>query len=173
METSQLKCFSETPTKRNKLTMIAEPLEEGLAEDIESGEVHRLGKAAARRLFSRSTTGTCWRRAPSGPSVPTPRAPTCSWTIRSHRRWTRSSSAPCDSVVQGFQWGCREGPLCDEPVRNAKFKILDATIARSPSTAAGVRLSPLRAVRLPSFLMASPRLEPIFELLFSLPSVRP
>lgn len=39
METSSLKCFSETPNKRNKLTMIAEPLENGLAVDIESGEV--------------------------------------------------------------------------------------------------------------------------------------
>lgn len=27
VETSQLKCFAETPNKRNKLTMIAEPLE--------------------------------------------------------------------------------------------------------------------------------------------------
>ena len=37
-----------------------------------------------------------------------------------------------DNVVQGFKWGCREGPLCDEPIRNVKFKILDATIASEP-----------------------------------------
>lgn len=29
VETSSLKCFAETPNKRNKLTMIAEPLEKG------------------------------------------------------------------------------------------------------------------------------------------------
>lgn len=34
--------------------------------------------------------------------------------------------------VQGFQWGAREGPLCDEPMRNCKFKILDAAIAQEP-----------------------------------------
>ena len=34
VETSQLKCFAETPNKRNKLTMVAEPLDRGLAEDI-------------------------------------------------------------------------------------------------------------------------------------------
>ena len=28
-----------------------------------------------------------------------------------------------DSFIQGFKWGCREGPLCDEPVRNVKFKV--------------------------------------------------
>lgn len=35
VESSSLKCFAETPNKKNKLTMIAEPLEEGLADDIE------------------------------------------------------------------------------------------------------------------------------------------
>lgn len=34
-----------------------------------------------------------------------------------------------DSIVQGFQWGTREGPLCDEPIRNVKFKMLDAVVA--------------------------------------------
>lgn len=33
---------------------------------------------------------------------------------------------------QGFQWGTREGPLCEEPIRNVKFKILDAVIAAEP-----------------------------------------
>lgn len=36
VDTSSLKCFAETPNKRNKITMIAEPLEKGLAEDIEN-----------------------------------------------------------------------------------------------------------------------------------------
>lgn len=36
VDTSSLKCFAETPNKRNKLTMVAEPLDKGLAEDIET-----------------------------------------------------------------------------------------------------------------------------------------
>lgn len=39
VESSSLKCFAETPNKRNKITMIAEPLDKGLAEDIEAGNV--------------------------------------------------------------------------------------------------------------------------------------
>ncbi|XP_050104786.1 uncharacterized protein LOC126584457 [Malus sylvestris] len=31
-----IKCFVETSNKKNKITMIAEPLERGLAEDIEN-----------------------------------------------------------------------------------------------------------------------------------------
>ena len=42
-----------------------------------------------------------------------------------------------NSIVQGFQWGCREGPLCEEPVRNVKFKLLDATIADEPLARSG------------------------------------
>lgn len=37
-----------------------------------------------------------------------------------------------DAIIQGFQWGTREGPLCEEPIRNVKFKILDAVIAQEP-----------------------------------------
>ncbi|KAJ1342846.1 hypothetical protein BSLG_002505 [Batrachochytrium salamandrivorans] len=36
VETSSLKCFSETPNKMNKITMICEPLERGIVEDIEN-----------------------------------------------------------------------------------------------------------------------------------------
>lgn len=48
IETSSLKCFAETPNKRNKLTMIAEPLERGIAEDIEN----EVGLLSFVRLFS-------------------------------------------------------------------------------------------------------------------------
>lgn len=33
------------------------------------------------------------------------------------------------SITQGFQWGCREGPLCDEPLRGVKFKLLHAEVS--------------------------------------------
>lgn len=47
------------------------------------------------------------------------------------------SRSPCCVHAQGFQWGTREGPLCDEPIRNVKFKILDATIAPEPLARGG------------------------------------
>lgn len=33
------RCFAETPNGKNKLTMISEPLDAGLAHDIESGTI--------------------------------------------------------------------------------------------------------------------------------------
>jgi U5 small nuclear ribonucleoprotein component len=69
-----------------------------------------------------------------------------------------------ESIVQGFQWGAREGPLCDEPMRNCKFKILDATIAKEPLHRGGGQVIPTaRRVCYSAFLMATPRLmEPVY-----------
>ncbi len=69
-----------------------------------------------------------------------------------------------DSVVQGFQWGCKEGPLCDEPIRNSKFKLINAMITSEPIARGGGQIIPTsRRVAYSSFLTASPRLmEPVY-----------
>lgn len=38
-EMSATKCYAITPNKKNKITMVAEPLDDGIAEDIERGHV--------------------------------------------------------------------------------------------------------------------------------------
>jgi U5 small nuclear ribonucleoprotein component len=70
-----------------------------------------------------------------------------------------------DSVIQGFKWGCREGPLCDEPIRNVKVKILDASIASEPIHRGGgqVELSTIALFIL--ILIISPR---VYKRLFQL-----
>ena len=76
-----------------------------------------------------------------------------------------------NSVVQGFRWACREGPLCEEPLRNVKFKILDASLASSPVHRGGGQIIPTaRRVAYSSFLLASPRLmEPFYQLEIQVP----
>merc|ERR1711939_987797 len=34
-----------------------------------------------------------------------------------------------DTIRQGFSWATREGPLCEEPIRNGRFKIMEVTLA--------------------------------------------
>jgi U5 small nuclear ribonucleoprotein component len=64
-----------------------------------------------------------------------------------------------DSIVQGFNWSCREGPLCEEPIRNVKFKILDANIAQEQIFKSSGQIIPAaRRVCYSAFLMATPRL---------------
>lgn len=77
-----------------------------------------------------------------------------------------------DSIVQGFQWSCREGPLCDEPIRNTKFKILDVTIAGEPIHRGGGQVIPTaRRVAYSAFLTATPRiLEPVYAIEIQCPA---
>jgi U5 small nuclear ribonucleoprotein component len=166
VETSSLKCFAETPNKRNKLTMIAEPLDKGLARDIETGAVNlqwprkKLGDFFQNNydwdvLAARSV----WAFGPDS------RGPNALLDDTLPTEVDKSlMSAVRESVVQGFQWGTREGPLCDEPIRNVKFKILDATIAEQPLHRGGGQMIPTaRRVAYSAFLMASPRLmEPVY-----------
>merc|ERR1711971_60404 len=161
VETSSLKCFAETPNKKNKITMIAEPLEKGLAEDIELGTVDlnwdrkRLGSFFQSKYdWDLLAARSIWGFGPNarGPNIlvddtlPSEVDEGLLGTVRDH-------------IVQGFQWGVREGPLCEEPIRNCKFKILDAMVANEPIHRGGGQIIPTaRRVAYSAFLMATPRL---------------
>mmetsp|Transcript_35450 Transcript_35450/g.67878 ORF Transcript_35450/g.67878 Transcript_35450/m.67878 type:complete len:976 (+) Transcript_35450:63-2990(+) len=167
VETSSLKCFAETLNKRNKLTMIAEPLDKGLAEDIESGAVNidwprkKLGDFfQANYDWDLLAARSIWAFGPDrqGPNA------LLDDTLPSEVD-KGLLNAVRDSVVQGFQWGSREGPLCDEPIRNVKFKILDASLAPEPLHRGGGQIIPTaRRVAYSAFLLATPRLmEPVYS----------
>ena len=174
VETSQLKCFSETPNKKNKLTMIAEPMDKNLAEDIEMEVVSMAWpKKKVAEFFKTKydwdvlAARSVWSFGPTsmGPNV------LVDDTLPSEvdRRLLGSIK---DYVVQGFKWGTREGPLCDEPIRNVKFKLLDATVAAEHVHRAGGQIIPTaRRVTYSSFLMATPRLmEPYYFVEVSAPA---
>ncbi|KAF9447037.1 Calreticulin-domain-containing protein [Macrolepiota fuliginosa MF-IS2] len=166
LETSALKCYADTPNKKNKITMIAEPLERGIAEDIERGRVTMKMSAKDRGKFFEEkyqwdllASRSIWAFGPydNGPNallddtLPSQVDKKVLGTVREH-------------IKQGFQWGAREGPLCDEPMRNVKFRLLDASIAQEPIFRGGGQIVPTaRRVCYSSFLMATPRLmEPMY-----------
>jgi len=161
VETSSLKCFAETPNKKNKMTMIAEPMEKGLAEDIENEIVSiqwnkkRLGEFFQTKYdWDLLAARSIWAFGPdaTGPNI------LVDDTLPSEVDKGLLGSVK-ESIVQGFQWGTREGPLCEEPIRNAKFKILDAVIASEPIHGGGGQIIPTsRRVAYSAFLMATPRL---------------
>lgn len=75
------------------------------------------------------------------------------------------------SIVQGFQWACREGPLCEEPVRGTKIKILDAVLADKPIHRGGGQMIPTARRTVHSALLTgTPRLmEPVYRLQIQCP----
>jgi elongation factor 2 len=76
-----------------------------------------------------------------------------------------------DGVISGFHWACRTGPLCEQPLRGVKVKLMDAQI--DPDTANREPNQVARALSraiLGSFLTAKPTLlEPIYKIEITVP----
>ncbi|EST05161.1 Translation elongation factor EFTu/EF1A, domain 2 [Kalmanozyma brasiliensis GHG001] len=167
VETSSVKCYAGTPNKRNRLTIICEPLEKGVAEDIEAGVLEmrmapkELGKILRDKygwdlLASRSV----WAFGPDERGANVLVDDTLPSEVDKKLLYTVK-----ESIAQGFQWACREGPLADEPMRNVKFRILDAELAPEAIHRGGGQIIPTaRRAAYAAFLLATPRLmEPIYS----------
>lgn len=174
VETSAVKCYAITPNKKNKLTIIAEPLEKGIAEDIESGrlDIHMPPKQLGRLLQEKYgwdllASRSVWAFGPhdQGPNI------LIDDTLPSEVD-KKTLYAVRESIKQGFQWATREGPLADEPVRNIKFRILDAELApESINRGAGQLIPTARRACYAALLLATPRLmEPIYSVEIQAPA---
>jgi 116 kDa U5 small nuclear ribonucleoprotein component len=174
VETSSVKCFSETANKRNKLTFIAEPLDDGLAEQLEAGKVNlNWDKKKIGRFFQ---TQYDWDLLSSRSVWAFGASPTQGTNIlmddtlpsEVDKALLNTSKS---SIVQGFQWACREGPLCEEPVRGTKIKILEAVLADKPIHRGGGQMIPTARRTVHSALLtATPRLmEPVYRLQIQCP----
>lgn len=161
---------------RNRLTMISEPLERGIAEDMETGRVTMRMTPKERGTFFQQkyqwdllASRSIWAFGPdeSGSNI------LLDDTLPSQVDKKMLVSVK-EHIRQGFQWGAREGPLCDErayshpcpatlawaygfglsAMRNVKFRILDASLAAEPIYRGGGQIVPTaRRVCYSSFLM--------------------
>ncbi|THC93123.1 hypothetical protein EYZ11_007403 [Aspergillus tanneri] len=165
-ETSAIMCYSITPNKKNKITMVAEPLDDGIAEDIEGAKVRI--KDPIRKMarffeekydWDKLAARSIWAFGPDdmGPNI------LLDDTLPSQVDKKLIGSVR-DTITQGFNWGTREGPLCEEPIRNTKFRLTDVSLADQAIYRGGGQIIPTaRRAVYSSFLMASPRLmEPIY-----------
>src|SRR5271170_5594230 len=166
VETSAIMCYAITPNKKNKITMIAEPLEPGIAEDIEAGRVRIRDPVRKVGQFFEENYGwdklagrSIWAFGPDemGPNI------LQDDTLPSNVDKKMLKTVQ-ESIKQGFSWGTREGPLCEEPIRNTKFRLTNVELASEAIYRGGGQIIPTaRRAVYSSFLMASPRLmEPIY-----------
>lgn len=73
------------------------------------------------------------------------------------------------SVIDGFQFACRAGPLCGEPIRGLKVNLIDLKLGTNPDKSEVMR-GVGKAV-FGSFLTANPTLlEPIYRIIISVTS---
>lgn len=105
VESTQM-CLSKSPNKHNRLFMKARPLEDGLAEDIEKGEVSARQelKARARYLADKyewdvTEARKIWCFGPDGTG------PNLLVDVTKGVQYLNEIK---DSVVAGFQWAVKE-----------------------------------------------------------------
>lgn len=167
VDQSAMKCYALTPNKKNKITFVAEPLDDGIAADIESGRVKIKDPVRVVGKFFEEHYGydllasrNIWAFGPDDTSPNILQNDTLPSDV--DQKLLRSVK---ESLRQGFAWGTREGPLCEEPIRNVKFKITDIALAPEPIYRAGGQIIPTaRRACYSSFLMAGPRLmEPVYS----------
>merc|ERR1712216_191682 len=119
-ESSQM-CLSKSPNKHNRLFMRAVPMPDGLAEDIDKGEVNprddfkiRGRYLADKYEFDITEARKIWSFGPetSGPNI-----------MVDCTKGVQYLNEIKDSCVAGFQWATKEGVLCDENVRSVRFNL--------------------------------------------------
>lgn len=161
-EESDRMCLSKSPNKHNRLFMKAAPFPDGLAEDIDKGEVYprQEMKARARYLaekyeFDATEARKIWCFGPEGTG------PNLLIDVSKGVQYLNEIK---DSVVAGFQWASKEGVLCDENMRACRFNIHDVTLHADAIHRGGGQIIPTaRRCLYACFLTAAPRImEPVY-----------
>uniref|UniRef100_A0AAY4B6E3 Elongation factor 2 n=1 Tax=Denticeps clupeoides TaxID=299321 RepID=A0AAY4B6E3_9TELE len=155
-------CLSKSPNKHNRLYMKSRPFPDGLAEDIDKGDVSARQelKQRARYLAEKyewevTEARKIWCFGPDG------NGPNILVDITKGVQYLNEIK---DSVVAGFQWATKEGALCEENMRAVRFDIHDVTLHADAIHRGGGQIIPTaRRVLYASVLTAQPRLmEPIY-----------
>jgi len=161
-EDSSMMCLSKSPNKHNRLFMRAVQMPDGLAEDIDSGEVSNRqdfkirGRYMADKYeYDITEARKIWCFGPdtTGPNL-----------LIDCTKGVQYLNEIKDSVVAGFQWASKEGVLCDENLRGVRFNIYDVTLHTDAIHRGGGQIIPTaRRVLYASMITAAPALmEPVY-----------
>lgn len=71
-----------------------------------------------------------------------------------------------DTIISGFRWAMEAGPLCQEPIRGVKVKLVDAMVHEDPAHRGPAQIMPAtKDAIFAAFLMAEPiLLEPLLKI---------
>ncbi|POS86919.1 P-loop containing nucleoside triphosphate hydrolase, partial [Erysiphe pulchra] len=159
---SSMTALSKSPNKHNRLYVVAEPLGEEVSGEIESGRINPRDDFKARARILADDHGWdvtdarkiwCFGPDTNGANL-----------LIDQTKAVQYLNEIKDSVVSGFQWATREGPIAEEPMRSCRFNIMDVTLHADAIHRGGGQIIPTaRRVLYASALLAEPRfLEPIF-----------
>jgi len=159
--------LAKSPNKHNRFWVQIEPLEEEVIKMIESGEIDEV-------MGRRKMGDILYRKA----GWPVDEARNV-WALEEHRnilidltKGVQYMRDVRDMVISGFRWACQAGPLCEEPIRGVKVKLMDAQLHEDPVHRGPAQIMPaIRRAIFGSFLTANPIiLEPIYRIQVSVPA---
>ncbi|KAK4398726.1 Elongation factor 2 [Sesamum angolense] len=162
LERSCRTVMSKSPNKHNRLYMEARPLEEGLAEAIDDGRIGPRDDPKVRSKILSEEFGWdkelakkiwCFGPETTGPNM-----------VVDMCKGVQYLNEIKDSVVAGFQWASKEGPLAEENMRGVCFEVCDVVLHADAIHRGGGQVIPTaRRVVYASQLTAKPRLlEPVY-----------
>merc|ERR1712088_981508 len=146
----------------NRLFMKAVPMPDGLADDIDKGEVAPRQDFKIRGRYLADTyeydVGEARKIWCFGPDTNGPNL------LMDVTKGVQYLNEIKDSVVAGFQWATKEGVMADENLRAVRFNIHDVTLHTDAIHRGGGQIIPTaRRVLYASMLTAQPRLmEPVY-----------
>merc|ERR1711975_118591 len=124
-ESSQT-CLAKSPNKHNRIYLVAEPMADELAKDIENGkcgpkaelkervklmkEKHEWDDTDARKIW-------CWGPETEGANVVVDKTVAVQYLLEIK-----------EHVASAFQWITKEGPLAEENMRSCRFNLMDVTM---------------------------------------------
>ena len=159
---SSITALSKSPNKHNRLYVVAEPLSEEVANDIEQGKIGPRDDFKARARILADDHGWDVTDARKiwcfGPDT------TGANLVVDQTKAVQYLNEIKDSFVSGFQWATKEGPVAEEPMRSIRFNILDVTLHADAIHRGGGQIIPTaRRVLYAATLLAEPSLlEPIY-----------
>jgi elongation factor 2 len=158
--------MAKSPNKHSKFWVQVLPLEQNVVDLMESGG---LFEAMGNKRITESLRNDAGWSAQEAKNV---------WALEEHKnilvdltkgiQYLRESK---ETVSSGFRWAAKNGPLCDEPIRGIKVKLLDAKLHEDPVHRGPAQLMPaMKRAVWGSFLTAKPVLsEPIYKIGVSVP----
>jgi len=159
---SSMTALSKSPNKHNRIYLTAAPLSEEVSKDIESGKIGPRDDFKARARILADEHGWdvtdarkiwCFGPDTNGANL-----------LVDQTKAVQYLNEIKDSVVSGFQWATKEGPVAEEPMRSVRFNIMDVTLHADAIHRGGGQIIPTaRRVLYAATLLANPGLlEPVF-----------
>jgi len=154
--------LAKSPNKHNRLWLTAEPMSDGLSDEIEKGlitprdDVKKRARVLAEKYgWDLTEARKIWAFGPET---------TGANLLVDVSKGVQYLNEIKDSFVAAFQWGTKEGVLCEENMRAIRFNVMDVTLHSDAIHRGGGQIIPTaRRVLYAAQLVSAPRImEPVY-----------